>query len=238
MKISKVIGWLSSYEDDVTNGIFNPVEYLGLAKISGFTTVREKTEKEPLLIDRRGCYKYDNDLSYGRKPNAVGHLTGDYEFYSTYRVRLVGYLTPKNRSIPIGNEQNIKGHIIDNCLSDGITGADNIKLIKFERNYKKDDIFRFMDTEDTSKWFAEFAMITADRLHEINRCSGLIGQSEVLPYDPDAPKNAIYVIVATSDCMSRKVEMVEDTWEMICKMFTSDFNIHRFAECDVGFYSN
>ena len=237
MKISEVIGYLNSYETDTANGIFNPVKYLGLAKISGFTTVRDKATKETFLIDHRGQYRSKNSLQCGRNPDAVKHLTGDYEFYTSSRVYLVGYLVPKNHNVSLNDAQKVKDQIIDNCLSNGIVGADNIKFIEFEKHYE-DTNFGLRNTEDTYKLFAEFTMISTERLHEINRCSTLIGQSETIPYDTNAPENVIYIIVTNMDFMSRKQEMVEDTWSIICKMFSSDFDICRFAECDVGHYSN
>ena len=137
MKITKVIGYLKNYEEDISNGIFNPVQYLGYPK-PGFTYVRDKDTGEVFLVDIDGCYKSDNDMSYGRKSDAVTKLTGDYEFYSRNRAYSVGYLVPKNLDTSLSKAFDIKDRIINEHTHSDI---DKVRLIDYTNECYEDTTF-------------------------------------------------------------------------------------------------
>lgn len=234
MKITEVIGYLKNYEEDISNGKFNPVQYLGYPK-PGFTYVRDKDTGEVFLVDIDGYYKSDNDMSYGRKPDAATKLTGDYEFYSRNRVYSVGYLVPKNLDTSLSKAFDIKDRIInENTHSD----IDKVRLINYMEECYEDTPFGLRHCENKYKWFAEFRFISAERLYEINRRSKIIGQTDTIPYDANIPDNAIYIIITTLNYNPTRSESIDNTWATIEKMFCSEFDVIRFAECDCSFYSN
>lgn len=240
MTAAEVIGYLNSYKDDVKNGTFNPVQYLGLDGISGFTYIRDKETGEVFLIDRHGEWKEYHDLNYGRNPNAVDNLTGDYEFWTGYRAYVVGCFIPKNPDISsINDALELKDTIIANNIGSSTDmGIGNIELRKFDKNMgRADDAFSFYINR-IKRYTADFILISAERLHEINRCRNIIGQNDTIPYNVDAPDNAIYCIILSMNYTENRRERIEESWSFIRKILSDDFEVNRFAECDCQFYSN